>query len=153
MSRTVVLTIYRGLPGSGKTVDARTRQVERPLGDVVRVNRDDLRAMLFSKSYRGTPIPEIENVVTRVQHDMIRTLLELGVDVLCDDTNLNPEFLPLLHEVAHRAGAEIQVVDLTGVDYWECIMRDRRRSDEHYVGGDVIEDMWRRYLKPKPTDA
>ena len=45
------LKMYRGLPGSGKTTQARAEVVTS--GNAGHVNRDDLRAMLFDSVWTG----------------------------------------------------------------------------------------------------
>jgi predicted kinase len=74
------LTITRGLPGSGKTTWAR-QQV-----GAVRVNRDDLRRMLHG---RHLGYARAEAQVTVAHRALVAALLEAGVNVICDDTNLS----------------------------------------------------------------
>lgn len=45
------LTMLRGLPASGKTTAA--RDLVRTSGNFGRINRDDLRAMLFESVWSG----------------------------------------------------------------------------------------------------
>jgi predicted kinase len=97
--RTPTLTITRGLPGSGKTTWARTRQP-----GAVRVNRDDLRVMLH-----GRRIPEnwAERQVTLAQRGSVEALLRGGVDVICDDTNLRARYVRELAELGMACGAAV----------------------------------------------
>jgi len=87
-----------------------------------------------------------EAACTIVQHASIKALLEANVDVICDDTNLNHEFLWKLILVAKEAGAEIVVQDFTNVPLVDCILQDSMRPNP--VGEEVIIRMWEQNLKP-----
>jgi len=137
--RTPTLTITRGLPGSGKTTWARTRQP-----GAVRVNRDDLRVMLH-----GRRIPEnwAERQVTLAQRGSVEALLRGGVDVICDDTNLRARYVRELAELGMACGAAVVVEDFTGVPLEVCIERDAARAEP--VGEEAIRSMHARYLVGK----
>jgi predicted kinase len=131
-----------GLPGSGKSTLAR-ETIKKSPRTIIRVNRDDLRMSLFG-SYWGKGVKE--NIVTHVQHDLIRGALERGYDVFSDDTNLSPQALTSLEQIAHLHDATLLRYDLSDVPPWTCIENDRKRDRQ--VGPKVIWDMWERYLKP-----
>lgn len=97
------LVICRGLPGSGKTTYAESAVTSSPRGTVARVNRDELRRRVFAREYLPDD-GEFEDVVTNLQHTMIRTLLGVGVSVVCDDTNLYQEHTAALMRLAYAAG-------------------------------------------------
>lgn len=150
------LTIYRGLPGSGKTTHAKARQARYKRGEVARVNRDDLRRVLFSTEYQPDSAV-FEDAITTVQHRTIAALLYRGLCVLCDDTNLHPEHVLNLQTLARNCGAEWEIVDLTDVPLSVCILRDSFRPDSERVGATIIRSMWERCIKdqpyPLPTNA
>lgn len=149
------VTICRGLPASGKTTWARA-QVDIALGDlnkmspptakkVVRVNRDDIRAMLHNSVY----VPGVtEDVVIAVRDAAIVAAVKKGWDVIVDDTNLKAAGVRDLMQVAHRAGAEVEFKDFTDVPLNECLARDLTRGADR-VGAGVIRDFHNRYLKGK----
>jgi predicted kinase len=138
------LTITRGLSGSGKTTIAREMVDSRPTGEIVRLNRDDLRAMLLPSYYRQ-PEYRPEQIVTRIQHGPITALLTEGVDVIVDDTNLRLRTVRELAQLAERANAEWECMDTClAVPLEECIRRDTGR--EKPVGEDLIRRQWRKYL-------
>ncbi|HET6214735.1 MAG TPA: AAA family ATPase [Micromonosporaceae bacterium] len=134
------LTITRGLPGSGKTTWARQQPA------AVRVNRDDLRRMLHG-GWLGTA--RAERAVTAAQRATIEALLTAGIDVMCDDTNLQSRVVRELSELAERCGAHAVIRDFTDVPLEECLRRDAARTDGEQVGAEVIQAMWRRYLSGK----
>lgn len=140
-----VLDICRGLPGSGKTTYALERLVEWPHGQLARVNRDLLRAGLFNSRYDQDP-PEFEDLVTGVQHGMIRRLLSQGVQVICDDTNLYDDHLLDLVAVARSAAAGWTIRDFTTVPLPTCIRRDATRPPGQRVGAEIITAMFDKHL-------
>jgi predicted kinase len=141
----VTLVITRGLPGSGKTTWARAWVAEQPARRA-RVNRDDLRDMLFG-GWTGDRAQE--DAVTAAQHAAVAGLLRLGRNVVCDDTNLRDEYVDRFRYLAARRGAGFKVVDLTGVPVEVCIERDAARLKP--VGEQVIRDMWQRHLAAPPS--
>lgn len=141
------LEILRGLPGSGKTTYAVKKLAAAPLGTLARVNRDDLRIMAFGSPYQSQR-DEFEDLVTVVQHRMIRTLLMWEVNVICDDTNLNPAHVEALSRIAWECGQQAVITDLRHVPLVDCIARDAGRRREFRVGPQVIYDMWARWIEP-----
>ena len=158
--RTPTLVYTVGLPASGKTTTIRRWVAEDPTTRV-RVNRDDLRDMLFGPSHAyaltrscdpddharkadlDVLLRQQEDLVTVVQHTAIVNLLAAGVDVGSDDTNLQPGVRAALQGLAWDAGAEVRVADMTFVSTEECISRDcvRLVTGERHVGEPVIRRM------------
>lgn len=130
------LIITRGLPGSGKTVWARQQT------GYWRINRDDLRTMLRPDWIWGNA--EHEDLCTTAQWAAIRALLRAGIDVVVDDTNLNPKNVDGLRNLAKYQCADFQVQDFTHVPLETCIERDAARPNP--VGAGVIRGMHERYL-------
>ncbi|GGU40385.1 phosphatase domain-containing protein [Streptomyces violascens] len=139
------LHFTRGLPASGKTTWARTWTAENR-ADRVRVNRDDLRAMLDSSEHiKGVT----EKRVMAVRDATILKLLRQGYDVVCDDTNLPQRVARDLARLADRAGAELQVHDFTHVPLDTCLERDVARDAS--VGEGTIRGLHQRFLAGKPS--
>ncbi len=131
------LTITRGLPGSGKTTWAKAQT------NAVRVNRDELRRMLHG-GYSGNDRAELQ--VTLVQRAAIAALLDRGVDVICDDTNLRGRTVRELADLALHSGASVVLEDFTSVPPETCADRDALRPEAEQVGREVIFRMYHRYL-------
>jgi predicted kinase len=132
----VIMTL--GLPGSGKTTWAKQYQTDHL--NVVRVNKDDLRAMMHNGEYRNYDI-----AILVVRDFIVREALESGYDVIVDDTNFSPRHRVRLEELAAQYGADFEVQDFTHVPLETCIERDVGRDKP--VGEQVIRQMWEQYLK------
>jgi predicted kinase len=138
------LVITRGLPASGKTTFAKA-WVAECMENRVRVNRDDLRKMFDDGVFLdGVTEPRI----VKARDELIVKFLRAGYDVINDDTNLPNKVVKDLWKLALKAGAEFEIVDLTDVDVDTCRLRNSTRKDD--VPGNVLEDMYRRYVRGKP---
>lgn len=133
------LLALRGLPGSGKTTYAQ----ELANKGWVRVNKDDLRAMLNNGKFSK----QNESYVIALRDEIIISSLVQGKNVVVDDTNLDPKHLIAFESIAGEflADFEIRFFD---VDVKECIRRNRLRDKP--VPDKVIYQMYERYLKPQP---
>jgi predicted kinase len=138
------LTITRGLPGSGKSTWARQQ------GRSVRVNRDDLRRMLHGGNL-GQGWAEAQ--VTVAQRALVTALLQAGLNVICDDTNLSSKAVVELRRVAQVCGVPFVIKDFTDVPIEVCIERDAARDGGSRVGEEVIRGMYRRYLAKEGPDT
>lgn len=137
------LVITRGLPGSGKSTWAREQQAADL--DLWRVNRDDLRAMVRPTWTHGDK--EAEEILTMVQHAVIRVLLEsTDMSVVVDDTNLHSDHVRQLEQIAYEIDEVLlfEEHDFTDVPLETCIERDAARPNP--VGREVIERMHAKYL-------
>lgn len=135
----ITLTPLVGLPGSGKTTWAQ-EMIQRHLpGEVARLNRDELRAMLHSGAFAGALT---EGQVLAIEKQAARILLsdrDVCRHVIIDDTNLRPTTLDMWRELATEAEAEFQVLSFLDVPVATCIERDARRAAP--VGEQVIREL------------
>lgn len=134
------LLCLRGLPGSGKTTYAN----ELANKGWVRVNKDDLRAMLNNSKFSK----DNESYILSLRDEIIISSLVQGKNVVVDDTNLDPKHLIAFESIAGEflADFEIRFFD---VDVEECIKRNKLR--EKPVPEKVIYAMNERYLTPPPA--
>lgn len=136
-----------GLPGSGKTTLARELIAQHPTSDAVRVNRDDLRTMLYGPDVGRWGDPHIESQITEAQRAAITAAWRTGARlVVCDDTNLNPAHRTALAQLAMTMGAHVEEHDLRGVPLATCLERNARRAQS--VPDKVIRDMHTRWIAP-----
>lgn len=126
-----------GLPASGKTTYARTL-VEKGW---VRVNKDDMRAMLNNSKFSK----ENESYVLLLRDEIIISSLFQGKNVVVDDTNLDPKHLIAFESIAGKLLADFEI-RFFDVDVKECIRRNALR--EKPVPEKVIYTMYERYIKP-----
>lgn len=144
------LRITRGLPAAGKTTWAKAWVAEDP-SSRARVNRDDLRAMMFETPDYSWPQ---EVAVTEAARAAVRALLASGRDVVADDTNLRPKYVREWIRFARANGAEVEVTEFP-VSVEEAIARDAQRAKP--VGAEVITRMAGKFLRkghllPIPDD-
>lgn len=128
--------MFRGMPASGKTTQARAWVAEDPQRRA-RVNRDDLRSMLHG----GFVDRLSEAQVVAARDALIDALLRRGVSVANDDTNLPDSVAAAVCEIGATVGARVRVLDLTGVDVETCVYRDSLRPAGERVGEQRIRQM------------
>ena len=131
------LLLLKGLPASGKTTYAETLVDDGWL----RVNKDDLRAMLnngkWSKSNEG--------FVLSLRDEIIIRGLVSGKNVVVDDTNLDPKHAIQLRSIAEDFDADFEE-KFFDVPLEVCVSRNEARYDS--VPTEVILNMYERYVKP-----
>jgi putative polynucleotide kinase len=132
-----VIILVRGIQGSGKTTLA--KNLVKYDNKLVRINRDDIRAMLCTEwSYA------FESVVIKMQLSMVKAALDKGYSVVIDDvSNLNEKTINRLKQTFPNT--EIQLKDICLLtDVNECIRRDALR--ENPIGETIIRETYNRYI-------
>lgn len=138
------LIITRGMSGSGKTTWAKDFCAWEPTHRF-RVNRDDLRSMLFGGYRQGY---EFEQAVAAIQQSAVRELLRKDKTVVVDDTNLALKYAKAFAKLAHEEGASFEVNDeFLSVSVAECLRRDEGRDALKRVGRKVIMSQYERFVK------
>ncbi len=143
------LRITRGLPASGKTTLA-CEWVAEDCYHRVRVNRDDLRMMMYD---RPAPLPHAhEEQVTVAQRAQVTALLRAGQSVIVDDTHLRAKYARAWADLAVDLGVGFTVLDVP-TDVETCVIRDAARAADgaRRVGEQVIRDMAARFGRLKPV--
>lgn len=134
------LLALKGLPGSGKTTFAK----ELVDDGWIRVNKDDLRAMLHNSHFSKNN----EAFILSLRDEIIIRGLVNGKNVVVDDTNLDPKHAVKFESIASEFMADYSEKFFdTPVE--ECIKRNSFRKDP--VPERVIWDMYHRYLQPPAT--
>ena len=124
------LTMLKGLPASGKSTFA--RMAVKASGNDGRINRDDLRAMLFESVWTG----KREQVTIDCEKAIAEVLFKHGMNPIIDDTNLGVKHRQMLSDFAKDHGQAFVPHDMD-VDIGVCIDRDGKRNPG--VGRPVIE--------------
>jgi predicted kinase len=127
------LKMLSGLPASGKTTLA--RKLVKESGSAGRVNRDDLRRMLFDSVWSGNR----EEIVVACEKAIAKVLLEKQHVPVIDDTNLTPRHREMWSGFAREQGATFETQELAA-SWEECVRRDKERG-ENSVGPAVITKM------------
>lgn len=141
------LILCRGIPASGKSTWAKAWV---QAGESrVRVNRDDLRLMMFGK-FHGVN----ENLVTKVEDALILKALRAGQSVVVDDTNIKHEYVKRLAAIGHSCNVPVSVKQFD-IELDVAIDRNRMRSERggNFVPVDVIERMHQALKDSGPVDV
>lgn len=136
------IIICKGLPASGKSTWA-SSFVEHNR-DWKRVNKDDLRCMIHGCAWSG----KMERHIVKTRDTLIRQWLGEGLNVVIDDTNLNPVHEERIREIAKEFNAQVEV-KWFHVDLAVAIERDLKR--DRSVGERVIRKMFNDWIRPTPT--
>lgn len=142
-----ILYITYGCPRSGKTTWAKKLRDENP-GRVVRVNKDDLRAMMHTSVHS---FPQ-EKFTVAIRDKIIEKALRDGKDVVVDDTNFpfGGVHFKRMCEIAQLVG-DVQVVEkYFDAELRELIKRNKESLDGKPVPEDVIHNMFNKHVKGKP---
>lgn len=138
------ITLTYGLPASGKTTWAKT-VVEYAEGQVVRVNMDDIRAMLgFGAAGPLEYSKELENTALKIQDKAIVAAVAGGHDVIVDNTHIEQK-MPKRIKRLFDGDVQFCVADFTGTSVADCIANDAARSNP--VGAETIRKMAGRLSK------
>jgi predicted kinase len=137
----IILT--KGLPASGKSTWSRQYQVDHP--GTVRVNKDDLRAMLHNGKWSDAN----EKFVLKLRNFIVEESLKAGHDVIIDDTNLHSKHKNEMWKIGAAHNATVEEKSFLDVSIEECIKRDLKRPNS--VGEKVIRNMYNQFLKPVPV--
>jgi predicted kinase len=137
--------LAKGLPASGKSSWSK----EKVKNDQTwkRINRDDLRSMIDD----GVWNPDNENFIRKVRNNLVQFALRKGFNVIVDDTNLKNDIFKEICDVAEQLNIDVIVQEQCfEIDPNEAIRRDATRQIGK-VGSEVINDMYKRYIKDKPN--
>jgi predicted kinase len=144
-------TVYMtyGIPRSGKTTWAKQLRDSRP-GQIIRVNRDDLRSMMCSQIYNA----HSEKQVVHLQNKIIESSLRRGFDVVVDDTNFpfGGKNFERICSIAKRIGNVTVIEKFFDISIKEAIKRNKESNDGKPVPEGVIEKMFNDYVKSQPYD-
>lgn len=147
------ILVLIGISGSGKTTEARKLLEENP--NYVRVNRDDIRAMLFGytdktayQHYDRKDMGYLEVIVSGVQDKSIREGLKANKSVIIDNTNLSMKYLrefnkygvPVKYRFVH-CDVEVAIMRdiLRGRSVGEGVIRKQQKSLENLLKNSIFE--------------
>lgn len=139
--------LLKGLPASGKSTWSKQQQIKEP--NTVRVNKDELRAMLHNDVFSNGR----EDFTLKVRNFIVEEALRKGYHVIVDDTNFHPKHEEHMKQLAKANNAVVQV-HFFDIPLEEAIARDAKRDKP--VGANVITGMYDKYISHDisaiPTD-
>lgn len=146
MNKIIKIVICQGVPASGKTTWAKefiSFHQSKDNYSWVRINRDDLRNSTGVNYHFKN-----ENFITKLEHQAIINAMESGLNIISDNTNLNPKHLTELKQVildtANRLGIEVDInVCEFKIPFEEAVKRDAQR--ENPVGKKLIRSFYHKY--------
>jgi tRNA uridine 5-carbamoylmethylation protein Kti12 len=141
------LVITRGLPGSGKTTLAEKWRDAAP--GRARVSRGVLRDMLAGGG-RWEASRIAEATLSEAEDGIVSGLLAAGLDVIVDDTNLDPVHVVFFELLADVSQAEFTVVDLTDVAPGLCLLRNAGRGEADLVPSGWISRAYSQHIEGQP---
>lgn len=132
------LIMMSGPSGSGKSTVSKELMKQNP--NLVRLNRDSIRAMSIEKW-----TPKKEGWIIDAEMAMARAAAKSKKDVLIDDTNLTAtdevRWYGLAQEIGYKFEKKIVFEDIL-----TCVERDNRRTGKERIGRPAIE---RQFLRGK----
>ena len=128
--------ILIGIPASGKSTWAISFLEKNP--NYVRINRDSFRLMLRNEQMCEN---KIENMITTLFLNAVKTALASNLSVIIDNTNLKRKYIEaFVEELKYSATINFQVFDIS---IEKAIERDKNR--QYSVGETVIKKMYEDY--------
>jgi predicted kinase len=153
----MVAYITRGLPASGKSTwaknFARTKNYFGSSNPITIINNDNIRNDIYLEAGNRNWSKDVEKRVKEIREDKIREQFQKGLDVILDNTHLNPKTFEAIKNYCTNLGYKIEIMDFSYVPLEECIRRDSLRRYDEKVGESVIRKMYNNFMSPtKPHD-
>lgn len=133
------LVLLCGLPASGKSTWAKQQISEDK--SFVRINRDDLRAMLANMHFSNRN----EKLVSKIRDHAIIEAIAAERNIIVDETGLNPAVRNQMKRIAEKHDYDFELKHFDK-HVEECILHDAARSNP--VGSKAILHMYRKYVEP-----
>jgi predicted kinase len=130
-----------GLPRSGKsTWIKKNRQHE------VILSADDLRYLVYNQRFWQDGEP----MLWATHNIILKMLLNQGVDIIMDETNVTPERRKLIIKQALNVGYDVECIWVT-TPKETCLDRAIRLNDD--IIQPVIERMAKEFIKPEMSEG
>jgi predicted kinase len=141
-----------GMPASGKSTYAKQVVAKDP-NNWVRVNNDDLRAMMNGSVWSA----DYEKMVTDARNYLIRDALKRGKNVIIDNLNLNRRHFDDVCKIAKSVNADIQVFEKAFyIEFDEAVARNAARTGAARVPDEVMKKWFKesggkqfKFFKPR----
>ena len=136
-----VILLLKGLPASGKSTFAK-ELVKQGQGKIVRINKDDLRAMIHNSKFSKNR----EAVILQTRDTLINLFISQEKSIIIDDTNLNPVHEKEISNIAKEYNYTF-LVKMFDVSLRECLKRNALRDNP--VPDEIISKMYFQYIANK----
>lgn len=143
MTKIIVLV---GPPNSGKTTW--TKNFMNNNIDYVKVSRDDIRQSLFNSWVVSN---QMENVISKLQNQMILTLIQNNVNVILDNTHCKMKYI---QDIIDCFGSSADIIfKIFDVDEHTLYARNEYRGkiDGKYIPDTVMSNMIKNFNELKET--
>lgn len=126
MNQKIILTV--GISGSGKSIWATNFIASNP--NYIRVNRDAIRQQITGTN-RLLLSQDLENLVTKIESDQIRTILKEGYNVIVDATHLKTKYIQrFVKEFNYLCDINLQVFSIELEEAkWRVSVRESKLKD------------------------
>ena len=133
----VILTV--GCPASGKSTWAKSEVAKDP-SNWVRINNDDLRAMMNGSQWSQ----DYEKIITDVRNYLIRDALRRGKNVMIDNLNLNKRHFEETCKIAKSVNVDVQILEkFFYAELEELLERNAKRDGAARLPDDVVKKWWK----------
>jgi len=140
------IIILVGPPNSGKSTWTRNFIISNT--NYVKVSRDDFRISFLD---RWSTNKKIENVITEIQHCSIKSFLDVGMNVIIDNTHCKMKYIDdIIEKYGNDHDITFKVFD---VDSHTLMVRNeyRARIDGKHIPENVMENMIKNFNELKET--
>lgn len=128
-----------GIPGSGKSTYAKQIVAKDP-SNWVRVNNDDLRAMMNGSVWSA----DYEKMITDARNYLIRDALKRGKNVIIDNLNINRRHFDDVCKIAKSINRDIQVFEkMFYIEFEDAVERNAKREGAARVPDEVMKKWWK----------
>lgn len=146
----VILTV--GAPASGKSTWAKAEVAKDP-SNWVRINNDDLRAMMNGSVWSQ----DYEKMISDTRNYLIRDALKRGKNIVIDNVNANRRHFDDVCKIVKSVNVEAQVFEKPFyVELDELLARDAKREGKAQVGEAVVKKWFKelggkqfKFFKPR----
>ena len=132
------LVVMVGVSGSGKSTYVKSH-VGWGKGDIVRVNRDDLRKLIYAAPNGGV-VPwsaHKDQLIRPLEIEMVKVMLRQNKTVYVDDTNCVQKTLASWTQLAITERVKLRILEMT-TPLQTCIERQKTRPEGEEVPKDAV---------------
>lgn len=135
------LRVYRGLPASGKSTEAK-KWVEEDPDFRIRIDKDEIRRQLYGKSWGFSQMQS--DMIDATELAMVETAVKAGMSVAIASQNLEAGRMSQWYKVGLQYGIEVEVENL---EHHVDTLLSRNCTRLYQVPDHVIREGYKKYTK------